>query len=104
MPTIEELLHAYYAGDDAALNQLSARLRRPLGRIAVVILRSRGVARGALVEWDVHACLVRVWVGVALSRVGGRARWVHERWSALRWLIGILCEQMDWTMGFREPY
>jgi len=104
VPTIEELLHAFYAGDENALYRLSERLDRFLYRIAVVILRSRGVARAALVEWDIRACILRVWAGVALSRIGGRPRWVYERWSAIRWLIGILCERLDETMGFREPF
>ncbi len=104
METIEELLHAYYTGDDDALDRLSARLDRPLARIAVVILRTRGVARAALIEWDITERLLNVWTSVVLSRMGGRARWVHERWSALRWLVGLMCEEMDRAMDFRAPF
>lgn len=53
-PTDEELLHAFYIGDTAALEQLAERHGALLGRVAYLILRARtGSAVQALAEWEI---------------------------------------------------
>ena len=84
MPTDEELLHAFYAGDDVALHRLGDRLGEFLFEIALLILRARGVASAALAEWDLGDRLADVWAAVVPSRAGRRGRWVYEHVSALR--------------------
>jgi hypothetical protein len=51
-PTDEELLHAFYAGDDGGLEQLDARHTAMLTEIGHLILEARtGSALQAVGEW-----------------------------------------------------
>ena len=104
-PSDEELLHAFYAGDNAALNKLVRRFDTILTRIARLILVARGVAAGlALGEWDIDERLNEVWTNVYYTRTTNMARWPHQRLTSLHWLIYLLCEAMDRNMGFRAPF
>lgn len=104
MPTHEQLLHAFYAGNASALDELSARLDPILARIALLILQARGIALAALGEWDVDDRLADVWSAVVLSSKGHGSSWPHQHASALRWLIGLLCREMDRDMHLQGPF
>jgi len=104
-PTDEELLHAFYAGDTAALDQLAERHDQLLWQIANLILVTRtGSAVQALGEWDIDERLANVWAHVAMTRLAAFGPWPHQRLSALTWLIHILCLEMDRHLGLRGPF
>jgi hypothetical protein len=82
--TDEELLHAFYAGDVAALDELARRHNPVLEGIARLIVQARtGSALQALAEWDTDARLTKVWDHVALTTQAGIGSWPHQRLSAL---------------------
>jgi hypothetical protein len=101
----EELLHTFYAGDNAALEQLAARHDPILARIAHQILLVRGgPVPLALGEWDIDDRLNNLWAHVNHTREVNLGRWPHQQLSALRWLIFLLCAEMDRNMGLRGPF
>ena len=104
-PSDEKLLHDFYAGDNAALEQLAARHDRILVRVAHLILLARTASMSlALSEWDIDERLNEMWANVELTRRTNIGRWPHLQISALRWLISLLCEEMDRNMGLRGPF
>ncbi len=57
-PTEEELLHAFYGCDSAALDRLAERIDPLLSAVALEVLKVRaGSAMQALDEWDVDVRL-----------------------------------------------
>jgi hypothetical protein len=104
-PTDEALLHAFYVGDNTALEQLAERHAPLLWQVAFLILQSRtGSAVHALGEWDIDEQLANVWTHVLMTRQAGMGVWPHQRLSALTWVIHILCLEMDRHLGFRGPF
>jgi hypothetical protein len=104
-PSDERLLHAFYAGDNAALDQLAARHDPILARFAHLILLARAASMPlALGEWDIDERLSDLWANVYLTRKTNVGRWPHQQLSGLRWLISLLCEEMDRDMGIRGPF
>jgi hypothetical protein len=104
-PSDEELLHAFYAGDNAAIERLVERHDPLLRRIAYLILEARtGSQLQARGEWDVRERLERMWTQVLMTREAALASWPHQRLSALTWLIYLLCLEMDRHLGFRPPF
>src|SRR4051812_17158054 len=95
-PTDEELLHTFYAGDTAAIEQLMKRLDTILWQIAYQILLTRtGSGVQVLDEWDIDERVTNVWAHVMATRQVAIGSWPHQRLSALTWLIYILCLEMD---------
>jgi hypothetical protein len=104
-PADEEMLHAFYGCDTAALERLAERQNPLLARIAYMILRARtGSAAQALGEWDIDERLVSLWAHVLATKMTGLAPWPHQRLSALTWLIHLLCLEMDRHLGLRGPF
>ncbi len=104
-PTDEELLHAFYAGDSAAIARLAERHDSVLSRVAYLILEARtGSEVQALSEWDAGERLDGVWTHVLLTQQGSLGSWPHQRLSVLTWIIHLLCLEMDRHLGFRAPY
>jgi hypothetical protein len=104
-PTDEELLHAFYAGDNAALERLADRHRWLLGRVTFLILRARtGSEVQALHEWDSDERLNNVWTHVLMTRQVGMGAWPSTRLTALTWLIHLMCLEMDRHLGFHGPF
>jgi hypothetical protein len=102
-PTDEALLHAFYNGDDEALEQLVKRLNPTLGRVARLILRFR-TGSTDLSEWNITERLVRVWVHVSGTAHAPFGRWPHDRLTALSWCIYLLGVEMDRHLGFTPPF
>jgi hypothetical protein len=103
--TDEELLHAYYAADAAALDELAQRHNPVLEQIARLILQARtGSALQALAEWDTDARLVNLWGHVVMTSQAGIGSWPYQRLSALTWFIYLLCLEMDRHLGLRGPF
>ncbi len=100
----EQLLHTFYAGDTEAINQLIERYDPILARIAHQILLLRGVPAPVHGEWDIDDRLSNLWAHVYQTRMVNFGRWPHQQLSALRWVIFLLCAEMDRTMGFRPPF
>ncbi len=104
-PTDEELLHAFYAGDVAALETLTERYTPLLGRIASQILETRtGSVIQALREWDIDERVTNVWLHVLMTRHVVIGVWPHQRLSALTWIIHLLCLEMDRHLDLRGPF
>ena len=104
-PSDEQLLHDFYSGDNAALEKLTARLDPVLARIAHQVLLARaGPGPLALGEWDIDERLNNLWAHVYLTRQTNFGRWPHQQLSALRWLIFLLCAEIDRNMGLRGPF
>jgi hypothetical protein len=100
-----QLLHSFYAGNNAALEQLAARLDSILARVAHLILLARAKAMPlALDEWVIDDRLSSLWAHVYLTRLTNISRWPHQQISGLRWLISLLCQEMDRNMGLRGPF
>jgi hypothetical protein len=102
-PTDEALLHAFYAGDQAALVQLGVRLNPALANVAIVILHVRTNSANVS-EWDVDERIVRVWSYVSATVQANSGRWPHQRLTALTWLIHVLSIEMDRHLGFTPPF
>jgi hypothetical protein len=103
--TDEELLHAFYACDTAALERLAQRHDPMLRRCAYLILLTRtGSVVQALEEWDIAERLANVWAHVVATKLSGVGRWPHQRLSALTWLIYLLCLEMDRHLDLRPPF
>jgi hypothetical protein len=101
----EQLLHSFYGGNNAALVELAGRLDPFLARIAHLVLLARASAMPlALDEWVIDDRLSDLWAHVYLTRQVDLGRWPHRQLSALRWLISLLCEEMDRDMGLRGPF
>src|SRR5438067_1505428 len=104
-PTDEELLHAYYAGDSAALDQLIGRHDELLSEFAYRILVVRtGSPIQASNEWDIDERITNVWVHVMMTGQAMIGSWPHQRLSVLTWLLHLLCLEMDRHLGFRGPF
>jgi len=104
-PTDEELLHTFYAGETAALEQLVERHWSMFSKIAKLILEVRtGSALQASNEWDTDDRLNNMWIHVLNTQQAHVGRWPHERISALTWLIHLLCLEMDGHLGFQPPF
>jgi hypothetical protein len=104
-PTDEELLHAFYTGDIAALVTLTERHTPLLARIASQILETRtGSVIQALWEWDIGERVTNVWSHVLMTRHVVIGVWPHQRLSALTWIIHLLCLEMDRHLGLRGPF
>jgi hypothetical protein len=104
-PSDEDLLHAFYAGDDAALEEIRERYDSILARFAQLFLFGRGIAMAQVLgEWDTDERVNDVWVNVYLTRMTNMATWPHLRMSVLRWFIYLLCEEMDRHLGFEGPF
>jgi len=104
-PTDEELLHAFYAGDNSALDLLFDRYEPNLAQMGRLILELRtGSTIQARGEWDIDERLSSVWIHVATTRSVHFGRWPYERVSALTWIIHLLCLEMDRHMGLRGPF
>jgi|GEM_PF-5522928 len=105
MPTDEELLHNFYAGDSTALQRLVERHQRILGRIAYLILQTRtGSEAQAFIEWDLDERLISMWTHVLSTREVNVGRWPHQRLSVLTWLIHLVSLVLDRHLGFRGPF
>ena len=103
--TDEELLHAFYAGDTAAVETVIQRHNLLLWRIANLILRTRtGSDLQALGESDISARLASVWAHVVMTQQVAVGSWPYQRLTALTWLIHLLCVEMDRHLGFRGPF
>jgi hypothetical protein len=99
--TGEALLHAFYVGDNAALQQLAERHASLLWQVAFLILQARtGSSVHALGEWDIDEQVAKVWTHVLMTRQAAMGVWPHQRLSALAWLIHILCLEWIDTWGF----
>jgi hypothetical protein len=104
-PTDEDVLHAFYAGDNTALERLVERHDLLLWQIAFEILKTRtGSAVQALAEWDIDERLTSMWTHVAMTRQAAIGSWPHQRLSALTWIIHLLCLEMDRHLGLRGPF
>jgi hypothetical protein len=104
-PTDEELLHAFYAGDNEAVKSLAVRHDPLLWEVAFLILRARtGSVARALGEWDVNERVNGAWTHVLMTRLASIGSWPHQRLSALTWLIHILCLEMDRHVDLRGPF
>src|SRR5258706_16455111 len=104
-PTDEELLHAFYAGDSAAVERLAERHTVMLWQLAYLILLARtGSTAQASSEWDIDERLTNVWVHVHLTRQAAFGMWPHQRLTALTWVIHLLCLEMDRHMDLRGPF
>src|SRR4051794_25146044 len=104
-PSDEELLHAFYAGDDHAIERLVERHDPVLKQVAYLILQARtGSRMQARREWDIDDRLTQVWTHVAMTRQAGLGAWPHQRLSALTWLIYLLCLEMDRHLRFHGPF
>jgi hypothetical protein len=104
-PSDEELLHAFYAGDDAAMARLIERHSPLLEQIALLILQARtGSPVHALGEWDLSERVWSVWDHVLSTREAALAAWPHQRLSALTWLVYLPCLEMDRHLGFHPPF
>ena len=78
-PSDEQLLHDFYTGDNAALEELARRLDPILARIAHQILLVRGgPVPLALGEWDIDDRLSNLWVHVHQTRTANFGRWPHQ--------------------------
>lgn len=103
-PTDEELLHEFYKGNTAALEQLAARRDPILVRTALLALWARsGSMTHAMYEWDAADQVTAMWSHV-LGTPGTFARWPHQRLSALTWLNHVLCIQIDRYLGLHGPF
>ncbi len=101
-PSDEQLLHAFYPGNNAALEQLAARLDPFLARIAHQILLVRGgPVPLALGEWDIDERLNNLWAHVHITRTANFGRWPHQQLSALRGLSSYCARKWTGTWGFR---
>lgn len=101
----EKLLHDFYAGNNAALGQLAARLDPLLAHVAYRVLLARdGPLHVSLGEWDVDERLNDVWTLVLATRERHTSRWPYELQSAIHWLISVLCMEIDWRLGLRGPF
>jgi hypothetical protein len=104
-PSDEQLLHDFYGGDNGALEQLAARHDPILARIAHQVLLVRaGPGPLILGEWDIDERLVNVWAHVHNTREANFGRWPYQQLSGLRWLIFLLCAELDRNMGMRGPF
>jgi hypothetical protein len=104
-PSDEELLHAFYAGDAAALEGLMERHSPLLEQVALLILQARAGSRAqALGEWDLSERVGSVWVHVRLTREAAFGVWPHQRLSALACLIYLLCQEMDRHLDLHPPF
>lgn len=105
VPTDEDLLHRFYAGDTGALERIADRHTPLLARLAHMILVVRtGSEVQSLGEWDIAERVEGVWVQLLLTRQAGTARWPHQWMSALTWLIHLLALEMDRHLGRRGPF
>ncbi len=104
-PTDEELLQAFYTGNDEALEQLMDRHDPLLSQVASLILTERtGSSLQVLHEWDVDDRTAMVWTHVMDTRQANLGLWPRTRLSVLTWLIYLLCLEMDRHLGFQPPY
>jgi hypothetical protein len=104
-PTDEELLHAFYAGDNAAIESLIERHDALLWQVAFLILQTRtGSAVQAWREWDIEERVASAWVHVLRTRQAAIGPWPHQRLSALTWFLHLLCLEMDRHLGLRGPF
>ena len=103
-PTDEELMHAYYGGNSAALDSLAARLDPLLARAARDILTHRTGSPARAGEWDIDDRLSDVWASVENSKRIGSGGWPHARVSVLTWLLYLLGTEMDRHLGRRPPF
>jgi hypothetical protein len=103
--TDEQLMHAFYAGDTTALDELATRYDPLLARVAHQILLARtGSEVQARGEWDIDDRLSNIWAHVLSTRMTGLARWPHQRLTVLAWLLHLLTLEMDRHLGFRPPF
>jgi hypothetical protein len=95
-PTQEQLLHAFYNCDQAALVRLAQILNPALAMIAFEILQVRtGSAIQARIEWNVDEWIARVWEHIVATKTTMLAIWPSQRLSAFTWIVHLLCLEMD---------
>jgi hypothetical protein len=103
--TDETLMHAFYAGETSALDDLATRYDTMFTRIVYLILFARTASETqALSEWDIDDRVNSVWAHILNTRTAGLARWPHQRLTVLTWLLHLLSLEMDRHLGFRPPF
>jgi hypothetical protein len=100
----EELLHRFYAGESAAIDELAQRLDPFLTRVGEQVFLVRAGSAIQAQEWDVGERLHAVWILVMMSRKVNMGSWPSQRLSALTWLIHLLCQEIDRHLGMQPPF